>query len=188
MVPLFPLFPLIPFLQMRESHYTQYMNSSEIESFLTENGITFEKFEHPAVFTCEESSKLPPMPGTDTKNLFLRNKRKTRYFLVSIGHDKQADLKALSDLLGAGRLSFGSADDLMELLGVEPGSVTILGLINDTEKRIDFHIDSPLWEADALRVHPLRNTASLIVPHDGIEKFLELSHHEATITDVPGFL
>ncbi|MDO8649658.1 MAG: prolyl-tRNA synthetase associated domain-containing protein [Candidatus Peregrinibacteria bacterium] len=160
----------------------------DIESFLRAHQIDFQRFDHVAVFTCEEAERvLPPMPGSaDTKNLFLRDKPGKRHILVSVGHKKQVDLKALSDVLGTKGLSFASPDRLMEYLKLTPGSVTLLGLMNDPEHRVEVVIDEELWRSEALRCHPLVNTATLVIPRDGIERFLQATGHSVRICDVPG--
>ena len=158
----------------------------DICAFLRKHSIDFLRFDHPAVFTCEESAKLPKMPGADTKNLFLKAEKDERYFLVSVPHDKRVDLKALAPLLSERRLTFGSAERLKEYLGVDPGSVTILGLIHDKDHRVTFVIDERIWRADRIQSHPLTNTATLVIPIDGLKKFLSLTGHEARVMDVPG--
>lgn len=156
-----------------------------IDSYLQDHGIPFERFEHEAVFTCEESDKLPPIPGQDTKNLLLRNKKKTQIFLVTVGHEKQVDLKALEQTLDAGRLSFASPDLMMECLGVTPGSVTLLGLVHDKEHRVQVVIDQNIWDAESIKCHPLVNTATVRIPHAGLETFLESTGHEPRVVEVP---
>ncbi|MEK7524702.1 MAG: prolyl-tRNA synthetase associated domain-containing protein [Patescibacteria group bacterium] len=160
---------------------------SDIYSFLQEHGITYERFDHPAVFTCEESEKLcPDMPGNPTKNLFLRDKNGGRHFLVSVGHDKSADLKKLKDLLGVSKLSFASPERLKQFLGVEPGSVTLFGLMNDKDHKVEVIIDKNLWDGQLLQCHPLVNTATLAIPQAEMKKFLELTRHAFQILEVPG--
>ncbi len=158
----------------------------DILAFLSGHGIAFEKHEHPAVFTCEESEALNlKLPGVDTKNLFLRDKKETQYFLVVVNHKKSVDLKALSALLGVKNLSFGSAEKLKEFLGVDPGSATLLGVAVDTGNKVHVIIDKPVWDADAMQCHPLRNTATLVIPHSGVEAFLKAVQHEARVMDLP---
>ena len=157
----------------------------EIGAFLTSHGITFDRFDHKAVFTCEESKDLPPMPGIRTKNLFLRDKNGKRAILVVVGDDKAVDLKALKAVIGSDKLSFASPERLKELLGVEPGSVTLLGLVHDTEHAVEVFLDRPVWEADCLQCHPLVNTATVILQHAGTEAFLAATGHEARVIDVP---
>ncbi len=153
-------------------------------AFLAEHSIPYERFDHPAVFTCEESEKLSPMPGASTKNLFLRNDKKTEYFLVSVGHEKRADLKALGVLLNA-KLSFGSPEDLKRLLGVEPGSVTLFGALHDMDKAVDIIIDREVWEAGAMQCHPLVNTATLIMKTTDMENFFKAMDHAFRVLKVP---
>jgi Ala-tRNA(Pro) deacylase len=157
----------------------------DIRTFLSSNGIAYQWFDHPAVFTCEQSALLPPMPGADTKNLFLREEKGGRFFLVSVGHDKRVDLKALRKVLNARPLSFGSSEDLLRLLGVTPGSVTLLGLVHDAAHAVTVVIDIPLWQADAIRCHPLVNTASVVIPHADLEQFFVVTGHAPLIADVP---
>lgn len=156
-----------------------------IDDFLRSHGIPFQRFDHEAVFTCEESAKLPPMPGADTKNLFLRDDKGKRHFLVTVGHEKAVDLKALAKLLGIKGLGFASPERLKKFLGVEPGSVTILGLVNDKEHAVEVFIDEDVWKHDAICCHPLVNTATLSIPREGMEKFLSVTRHIPRILDVP---
>lgn len=157
----------------------------DIDAFLRQHDIPFERIEHPAVFTVEESSKLPPMPGAGTKNLFLRDAKGSRNILVVVAHEKRVDLKGLKPLLAADKLSFADPERLMRHLGVTPGSVTLLGLANDTDHAVEVVIDEELWNADAMQCHPLTNTATCVIPHDGILAFLKATGHEARILDVP---
>ncbi|MFA5792285.1 MAG: prolyl-tRNA synthetase associated domain-containing protein [Candidatus Gracilibacteria bacterium] len=157
----------------------------EIYKFLDENRIAYKKFEHPAVFTCEEAVLLPEMPGVGTKNLFLRDKNGKRHFLVSVGHDKSVDLKKLEELLDVSKLGFGSPERLQKYLGVLPGSVTLLGVINDPDLGVEVIIDKEIW-SNALQCHPLVNTATLVIEPEEMKKFLEITKHELKIVDVPG--
>jgi len=160
---------------------------TDIYAFLEQNDITYQRFDHEAVFTCEESSKLPDMPGADTKNLFLRDKKGKRHMIVSVGHEKKVDLKALGKQLDISQnISFASPERLLKHLGVTPGAVTLLGVVNDPDHLVEVYIDKDLWEADALRVHPLVNTASLIIEHDNMERFFAATGHKVNVIDVPG--
>ena len=156
----------------------------DIYSFLDQHQIAYQRFDHEAVFTVEEADKLPKMPGTPVKNLFLRDKNGQRHILVVLGHEKKVDLKALSELLGVSKLSFASPERLKKYLGVEPGSVTLLGVINDAEYGVEVVIDEELW-GQSLRCHPLVNTATLVIPHESIEKFLIATHTPFRIVKVP---
>ena len=154
--------------------------------FLHEHGIAPARHEHPAVMTVEESLQLvPKLPGTKTKNLFLRDKKGRRHFLVTVPHDKAVDLNALGAMLGAGGVGFGSPERLHKHLGVTPGSVSLLALVNDEAGAVEFVIDRSLWEADAVHAHPLVNTATMIIAHADLERFLAATRHVPRVIDVP---
>ena len=153
---------------------------------LDERGIRYARTEHVAVFTVAESAALRgTLPGLHTKNLFLKDK-KGRYFLVSAREDARIDLKRLHGVIGAsGRLSFGSAEQLMDLLGVAPGSVTALAVVNDPERRVSFVLDRRLATGEAVNFHPLVNTATLTLPFPDLLAFLESTGHPPLIVDLP---
>lgn len=161
----------------------------DIYQFLEEHGISYERYDHPPVFTCEESNRLcPPMPeyAAKTKNLFLRDKKGRRHFLLTVGEEKQVDVKSLEEVLGAPKLSFASAHRLEEYLGLTPGSVTLLGVVNDRrQQRVEVIIDEAVWQAQAVRCHPLVNTSTLIIFHSGIVRFFEETGHPVLVLDVP---
>ncbi|OGJ64602.1 hypothetical protein A3C37_02395 [Candidatus Peribacteria bacterium RIFCSPHIGHO2_02_FULL_53_20] len=156
-----------------------------IEQFLQKHGIVFTRFDHPAVFTCEESAKLPAMPGASTKNLFLYDFRSDAHALVVVGHEKLVDLKALKVMLGWSKISFASPERLKKFLGVEPGSVTILGLVHDTEHAVAVYLDTSIAAAGSIQCHPLVNTATLVIDREGISRFLEATGHTAQHIQVP---
>ncbi len=157
-----------------------------IEEFLREHGITFTRYEHPAVFTCEDAERLcPAMPGAHTKNLFLRDRKGKRHFLVVVGDKKNVDLKSLKVLVNADKLSFASPEKMKEYIGVEPGSATILGLVTDAQHAVEVFIDEEIWNADTILCHPLINTASMAIPKGGIERFLAVTGHAYKIVNVP---
>jgi len=160
--------------------------AAELQAFLDGLGIPYEKTEHPAVFTVDESSRLvPPLAGAKTKNLFLRDQKGQRHFLVVVGHDTGVDLKALASVLGSSKVSFGSPDRLMARLGVEPGAVSLFALVNDPERRVELFVDRALWRAGALQCHPLVNTATLVMARTDIERFLQATSHRVSVVDVP---
>lgn len=106
----------------------------DIYAFLEQHNISYEKLEHPAVFTCEEAEELvPENDGAHTKNLLIRDRKGKRHFLVIVGYDKSVNLKALEDVVEAKKLSMASAERLQKHLGVEPGSVSLLGLVHDAK-------------------------------------------------------
>lgn len=159
----------------------------DIYQFLDDHDIEYERHDHPAVFTCKEAERLvPPMPGAKTKNLFLRDRKGRRHLLVVVGYEKSVDLRALSPLLGVSKLGFASPARLERYLGVEPGSVSILGLVNDVNLEVEVIVDQDLWEAEAFRCHPLVNTSTLVISRDDLQHFLEITGHRLRLLDVPG--
>ena len=141
-------------------------------------GIPHQTVKHPPVFTVEQARALRgQIPGGHTKNMFLRDKKNALYLVVA-EEDAEIELKGLHRLLGAsGRFSFGSADLLREVWGVEPGSVTPFGAINDTEGRVTVVLDAAMMENATLSYHPLVNTMTTSIKRDDLVKFLESTGH-----------
>lgn len=136
-------------------------------------GIQYEAYEHPAVFTSEEAAEhWAAIPATRVKNLFLRNKKGDRHYLVILGVEKQADLRALAKVIGDDRLSFGSPDRLMAHLGLTPGSVSPFGLIHEGSQGVRVIVDEDLRSAARLIFHPNINTASVAIGVADFERFL----------------
>ena len=128
---------------------------------------------HPPLRTVEDSQKLSgPMDGAHIKNLYLRDRKKNNYLIVA-EETKPIDLKELGEAIGAGRLSFGSADRLMEYLGVRPGAVSPLTLINDTDQKVQLVMDKSLLAHELINVHPLVNDKTLTISVTDLEKFLD---------------
>ena len=160
-----------------------------LQEFLDRHDLRFERHEHPAVMTVAESELLmPKLPGAKTKNLFLRDKKGLQHFLVTIPAALSVNLNQLGDVLGAGRLGFASADRLLAHLGVTPGSVSLLGLVNDAAHNVQFVIDQSLWEATAVQAHPLINTATMIIPRAELRRFLQATGHVPQVISVPAQL
>jgi Ala-tRNA(Pro) deacylase len=154
----------------------------QLLAYLDELGIPHKTVSHPPVFTVEQAKKLRgEVPGAHTKNLFLRDKKNAVYLVTAL-EGTTVDLKALHRLLGAsGRFSFASSDLLRELLGVEPGSVTPFGVINDTEPRVTVVLDPAMMEFETLNFHPLVNTMTTSIARDDLVKFLESTGHRPRI-------
>ena len=158
----------------------------DIFEFLAANGISYGRFDHPAVFTTAESEmNVPELPAASAKNLFLRDNKGLRHFLLVVGFNAAVDLKALSVQLEVKRIGFASEERLMTHLGISTGSFSLLALINDPENKVEVIIDQAIWDADALAMHPLINTATLCVSHDDLERFLELTGHHPNVLSVP---
>ena len=155
--------------------------------FLNTHDIAYKRHDHPAVYTVDEADRLvPELPGAKTKNLFLRDDKGKRHFLVLIPSDKRVNLKALKTVLGIKRISFGSPERLKKYLGIEPGAVSLLAVYNDAEHKVEVFMDQDLWAADTFLFHPLVNTSTLVINKADIERFLEATGHELNIVDVPG--
>ena len=158
-----------------------------LDEFPHGHAIEAARHEHAAVMTCEEAERLVPrLPGTKTKNLFLRDKKGLRHLLVSVPPTLAVDLNALGAALGAGRLGFASAERLARHLGIAPGAVSLLALVNDHAHAVEFVIDHALWDADAVQAHPLVNTATVILTHANLERFLAATGHAPRVIEVPG--
>ena len=135
--------------------------------------IRYELFEHPPVHTADEAAiHWQAISGAAVKNLFLRNKKGDRHYLVILGIEKQADLRQLVKVIGDDRLSFGSPERLQKYLGVTPGSVSPLGLVHDSGRAVRVIVDSDLRAADRLIFHPNDNTASLTISGSDFQRFL----------------
>ncbi|MBU1326385.1 MAG: prolyl-tRNA synthetase associated domain-containing protein [Alphaproteobacteria bacterium] len=139
--------------------------------------------DHAPVFRVEEGLELKAaLPGAHTKNLFLKDK-KGAVWLVSARQDTVVDLKRLPRAIGSDRLSFGREELLWELLGVRPGSVTALALINDPEARVAFVLDRALWEAEIVNFHPLTNAATTALAQSAFRRFLALLGRDPIVVD-----
>jgi Ala-tRNA(Pro) deacylase len=149
-------------------------------------GITYERHEHPAVFNAGEAAlHWAPLHGTQCKNLFLRNKKGDRHYLVVLEISKRADLKEIVKLVGDDRLSFGSPERLMAELGLTPGSVSPFGLINDPDGSVRVLVDQDLRGQERLIFHPNINTASVVVSWADFERFLATRQNSVRVISLP---
>jgi Ala-tRNA(Pro) deacylase len=147
-------------------------------AFLDANGFTYQRVEHPAVFTCAEAElHRPKQSAVSTKNLFLCDKKARRFFLAVTSCERTVKLDNLSAQLGVAHLRFGSEENLQHLLGVTRGAVTMMGLVNDTEQKVELWIDEEIWNGEYFLSHPLVNTATLILPKPELLRFFELTGH-----------
>ena len=152
-------------------------------AWMAERRIGHTTHDHPAVFRVEEGVEMKAaLPGAHTKNLFLKDK-KGRLWLISARQDTTIDLKRAPAVIGSDRLSFGNEALMWETLGVRPGSVTALGLINDLERRVTFVLDRRLWEADIVNFHPLVNTATTALAQADFRRFLETLQRSEFVVD-----
>ena len=152
-------------------------------AWMAEHDIAQTTRDHPAVFRVEEGLDLKAaMPGAHTKNLFLKDK-KGRLWLISTRQDTVIDLKRAPALIGSDRLSFGNETLMWETLGVRPGSVTALALINDPDHRVTFVLDQTLWDAEIVNFHPLTNTATTALEQGGFRKALAVMGRDPLVVD-----
>src|SRR6476619_2017962 len=141
---------------------------------LRELGIAFERHEHPPVATVEQAAEhWAGIHAAHCKNLFLRNQKGDRHYLLILEHSKKADLRAVADQIGDGKLSFGSPERLMKHLGLAPGSVSPFGLIHDDEHAVRVAIDRDLKAAEKISFHPNINTATIVLAFPDFQRFLE---------------
>lgn len=158
-------------------------NRDRLLAWMAANGVAQTTHDHPAVFRVDEGLELKAaLPGAHTKNLFLKD-RKGRLWLISARQDTVIDLKRAPQAMGSDRLSFGNETLLYETLGLTPGSVTALGLINDVERRVTFVLDKALWKADIVNFHPLTNTATTGLAQADFRRFLSLLDREPIVVD-----
>lgn len=156
----------------------------ELLARLATMGIVTATHDHPPVFTVEQAREHTyRLPGGHCKNLFLKDK-KDRLWLVTLLDDRKVDLNALSKRLGAARFSFGRPELLREVLGVEPGSVTPLAIVNDTAGRVTHVIDSGLLSAGTVNCHPLQNDATTAIKSADLLRFVRETGHEPVILDM----
>jgi Ala-tRNA(Pro) deacylase len=146
----------------------------EVMAALEALGISCLRYPHPAVFTVDEAERYwHDIPGTHCKNLFLRNAKGNRHYLVVLEHSKTANLKDLAARIGDDRLSFGSPDRLQRILGLTPGSVSPFGLIQPSARDVLVVVDDELSRAERLGFHPNVNTATITLTAADFFRFLD---------------
>ena len=147
--------------------------------------IPFEHHEHEAVFTVEESRGVKEaIPGEHTKNLFLKDAGGT-FWLVTVPAELRVDLKALPEAIGCKRVSFGKPEDMERLIGIKPGSVTPLAMVNAAPGSIRCVLDQVLADADTVNVHPLRNTATVGLSGTDILQLIRHWGHDPLVAAIP---
>ena len=150
-------------------------------------GIRHRTYSHPPVFTVAEATALRgALPGGHCKSLFLKDKKGELWLAVML-EERRIDLKKLASRLGAPRFSFGGAADLYETLGVRPGSVTPLALVNDVARRVTIVLDAAMLEHDPLNYHPLTNDRTTAIGPADLLRFIAACGHTPRIIDLAGF-
>lgn len=149
------------------------MNKTEIYQYLDAHGISYEAVEHSAIFTVEQAETLClPHPEAGAKNLFLRDDKKQNFYLVTLRNNLTVNLKQIQQKIASRRLSFASEDNMREILCLEKGSVTPLGLLNDSERKTQFYLDS-YFDGRLIAVHPNENTATIFLQTETLCSLLE---------------
>jgi len=158
----------------------------DIYRFLRDHKIPYDRHDHPPVFTCDEATAAAPLiPGARTKNLFVRDEKGRHHFLVVVPPEKRVDMKGLSGKLGVKRLGFASAGRMRRYLALDPGSVTMLAVINDADGAVEVIVDRDLWKDDAFQCHPLVNTSTLVIGREDLMRFFTATGHPPRFLDVP---
>lgn len=157
---------------------------SDLFARLASLGIRTNTRNHAPVFTVEEARTLRgDIPGGHCKNLFLKDEKGAIWLIVCL-EDARVDLKTTPARIGSKRLTFGKPDLLMEVLGVEPGSVTPFGLINDTGLRANVVLDKMMMEQELLNYHPLRNDATTTITPADLMEFIRSCGHDPRVVAV----
>lgn len=156
-----------------------------IEQYLEDHNIVYDRYEHAPVFTVEEAEvTCAHVPGIRCKNIFVRTKKKDRLILVTLPARKSLDLGVLAEKLGTKKLGLATQDDLKRFLNVEPGAVSPLGLINDTEVRTEFVVDGEVHNAKRISVHPNRHDVSLVLTKDMFARYLATLKQKVTVQEL----
>ena len=160
-----------------------------VYDFLDSLGVEYRRIDHEPAMTMEICAQIDKvLDATICKNLLLCNRQKTDFYLLMMPGDKVFKTKDISSQIGSARLSFAGAEEMEQFLDITPGSVSVMGLMNDTDNRVQLLIDKPVAESELLGCHPCVNTASLrMKTKDVMDKFLPAVHHEAIIVDLPDY-
>lgn len=152
-------------------------------SFFQEHNLSYEYFEHPPIFTVEQGEELKQsLPGLQTKNLFLTDKR-GQYRLICVESSKRLQINQFRKLVGAKDMTFATAEEMQELLHLTPGSVSIFGLIHKPEN-LTLYLDKDLREAELVGRHPNRNDATIVISHETLVHYLDIVWYPANIIDI----
>ena len=159
-----------------------------VYDFLDALGIEYWRVDHAPAFDMEVCKAIDEaLNAIICKNLFLCNRQKTKFYLLMIPGDKVFKTKELSHQINSSRLSFGTAEDMERLLDITPGSMSIMGLINDPENNVRLLVDEDVLKDEWLGCHPCVNTSSLrIRTADVFGKYLEAVHHDMTVVKLVG--
>lgn len=162
------------------------MNKNEILDYLSKKDIWFEVTEHQAVYNMEELSEVAlPYPEADAKNLFVRDDKKRNFYLITVKGDKRVDLKEFKKENNTRRLSFSSENDLMDVMGLIPGAVSPLGILNDSEHKVHFFIDADFFDEPGLiGIHPNDNTATVWLKTEDLVTIVKEHENQVTVVQL----
>jgi Uncharacterized conserved protein len=163
-------------------------NEIRVYNLLDSLGIQYERIDHEPAFTMEVCEEIDhTLNATICKNLFLCNSQKTKFYLLMIAGDKKFKTKEISKQIQSPRLSFAGAEEMERFLDLQPGSVSIMGLMNDKENQVQLLVDEDVFQGEYFGCHPCVNTASLkLKTKEVFETFLTAVHHDAKIVHLVG--
>ncbi len=159
----------------------------DIYEILAEHQIRYQRCDHPPVFTVEEARRLtPPLPGAKTKNLFICDDKGKKHFLVVLDAARRIQLKKLAQVLNVKKVRLASPARLERCLGVTPGAVSLLAIVNDHNQSVEVVMDRDLWRrSDVFLCHPLVNTSTLVISRRDIERLVRHTGHSMHLLDLP---
>ena len=158
-----------------------------VYDLLDELQIPYERVDHEVAETMEACKEIDEVLEADIcKNLFLCNRQKTKFYLLMILGDKKFKTKDISAQIGSARLSFADAEEMEKYLDITPGSVSVMGLMNDTENHVQLLVDEDLLKGEYFGCHPCINTSSLkMKTADVLGPFLKAVHHDMITVKLP---
>ena len=157
-----------------------------LKQWLAEHNIQYILHTHPAVFTVPEAKiHTGHIPGSHCKNLFLKNKKTGQLYLITIPYDKRLDLNQFRKMINTPKVRFAGSEDLLEVLGITPGAVSPLGLVNDTDDKVIFLIEEEIWNAQEICCHPNVNTETLQIPGSEFQKLIKATGTTIEIKSLP---
>ena len=162
------------------------MDKQQIYDYLKQENVWYEITEHEAVYNMAELSNIEiPYPECDAKNFFVRDDKKKNYYLITVKGDKRVDLKEFRKNNNTRALSFASADDLMDIMGLVPGAVTPFGLLNDSECKVTLFLDNAFMnDLGLIGIHPNDNTATVWLKIKDLIKLIQQHGNRVNIVQI----
>lgn len=158
----------------------------QLYEYFAKEHIDYERLDHPPVFTADEAERLVPRArGAHAKNLLVEDRKDGRLFMLTVPFGVRVDLAGTAFALGTNKLKFASTEVMQAKLGVTPGAVSMLALVNDRAGCVTLVLDQALSEAEAVQCHPLVNTATLVIDRENLFRFLSAIAHEPKVIPVP---